>query len=152
MATFADLFTTCYLTGGSGVDFSSVRLHYPGADRVCRAFGATALAVGSDIYFRDGAFAPHTPDGLRILAHEVAHVVQQHRGPVAARRVAGGLALAPAGSAEEREADAAADAVLSGRPFAFARAGVPSGWSAAAGIRRAWSRLRPWRPGSKPAA
>jgi len=135
MATFADLFTTCYLTGGSGVDFSSVRLHYRGADRVCRAFGATALAVGSDIYFRDGAFAPHTPDGLRILAHEVAHVVQQHRGPVAARRVPGGLAVAPAGSAEEREADAAAGALLSGRPFAFARAGVPSGTSAARGTR-----------------
>jgi len=135
MATFADLFTTCYLTGGSGVEFSSIRLHYQGADRICRAFGATALAVGSDIYFRDGAFAPRTPDGLRILAHEVAHVVQQHRGPIAARRVPGGLAVAPAGSAEEREADAAADALLAGRPFAFARAGVPSGTSAAPGTR-----------------
>lgn len=135
MATFADLFTTCYLTGGSGVDFSSVRLHYRGADQICRAFGATALAVGSDIYFRDGAFAPHTPDGLRILAHEVAHVVQQHRGPVAALDVADGLAVAPAGSAEEREADAAADALVSGRPFAFARAGVPSGKSAVPGTR-----------------
>jgi hypothetical protein len=135
MATFADLFTTCYLTGGNGVDFSSVRLHYRGADRICRAFGATALAVGSDIYFRDGAFAPHTPDGLRILAHELAHVVQQHHGPVAARRVPGGLAVAPAGSAEEREADAAADALLSGRPFVFARAAVPPGTSAAPGTR-----------------
>ena len=126
MATFAELFKTCYLTGGSEVEFSSVRLHYRGADRICRAFGATALTVGSDIYFRDGAFAPHTPEGLRILAHEVAHVVQQHRGPVAARQVADGLTVAPAGSAEEREADAAADALLSGRPFTFARASVPS--------------------------
>jgi len=135
MATFADLFTTCYLTGASGFDFTSVRLHYRGADRICRAFGATALAVGSDIYFRDGAFAPYTPDGLRILAHEVAHVVQQRRGPVAARQLAGGLAVAPAGSADEREADAAAGALLSGRPFAFARAGLPSGQAAAPGIR-----------------
>src|SRR6516225_6473274 len=110
MATFADLFTTCYLTGARGVDFPSVRLHYRGADRICRAFGATALTVGSDIYFRDGAFAPHTPAGLRILAHEVAHVVQQRRGAVTARPVAGGLAVAPAGSAEEQEAEAAADA------------------------------------------
>ena len=133
MATFADLFTTCYLTGASGVDFPSVRLHYRGADRICRAFGATALAVGSDIYFRDGAFAPYTPDGLRILAHEVAHVVQQRRGPVAARQLAGGLAVAPAGSADEREADAAAGALLSGRPFAFAPAGAPS--AAAPGTR-----------------
>jgi Domain of unknown function (DUF4157) len=146
MATFADLFTACYLTGGSGVEFPSVRLHFREADGLCRAFGATALTVGSDIYFRDGAFAPHTPEGLRILAHEVAHVVQQHRGPiaagpvtgrpvsappVAARAVAGGLAVAPAISAEEREAEAAADALLSGRRFAFASASVPSGKSAA---------------------
>ena len=135
MATFADLFTTCYLTGASGVDFPSVRLHYRGADRICRAFGATALAVGSDIYIRDGAFAPYTPGGLRILAHEVAHVVQQRRGPVAARQLAGGLAVAPAGSADEREADGAAGALLSGRPFAFARAGLPSGKAAAPGTR-----------------
>jgi hypothetical protein len=131
MATFADLFTTCYLTGGSDAELSKVRVHYRGADEICRTFGATALTIGSDIYFRDGAFAPHTPAGLRILAHEVAHVVQQHNGPVAALPVtawpvgawpvgalsaaalpaaalpvAGGLAVAPAGSAEEHEAEA----------------------------------------------
>ena len=81
MATLADLFKTCYLTGGSGVEFSAIRLHFRGVDEICRAFGATALTVGSDIYFRQEAFAPHTPEGLRLLAHEVAHVVQQHRGP-----------------------------------------------------------------------
>ena len=111
MPTLADLFTTCYLTGGSGVDFSAIRLHYRGVDEVCRAFGATALTVGSDIYFRQEAFAPHTPEGLRLLAHEVAHVVQQRRRPVTA------------GPAEEREADAAADALLSGRRFDFGAAG-----------------------------
>jgi hypothetical protein len=79
MATFADLFTTNYLTDGSDVEFSKVRVHLRGADAVCRAFGATALTIGSDIYFRDGAFAPHTPTGLRILAHEVAHVVRSTR-------------------------------------------------------------------------
>ena len=112
MPTLADLFTTCYLTGGNGVEFSAIRLHYRGVDEICRAFGATALTVGSDIYFRQEAFAPHTPEGLRLLAHEVAHVVQQHRGAVAAPQAAGALAVAPAGSAEEREADAAADALL----------------------------------------
>jgi hypothetical protein len=33
MATFADLFDMCYLTGGSTVEFSSIRLHYRGAGR-----------------------------------------------------------------------------------------------------------------------
>ena len=50
MATLADLFKTCYLTGGSEVEFSAIRLHYRGVDEICRAFGATALTVGSDIY------------------------------------------------------------------------------------------------------
>jgi len=126
MATFADLFKTRYLTGGRGVEFSSIRLHYRGVDEICRAFGATALTVGSDIYFRHEAFAPHTAEGLRLLAHEVAHVVQQHRGPVTA------------GSAEEREADAAADALLSGRPFDF-------GATTAAGpARRVVQRYMAW--------
>jgi Domain of unknown function (DUF4157) len=62
-------------------------------------------------HFRQRAFAPHTPDGLRLLAHEVAHVVQQRRRPVTA------------GPAEERKADAAANALLSGRGFDFGAAG-----------------------------
>jgi len=142
MATFADLFKTCYLTGGSGVEFAEVRLHYRGVDQVCRAFGDRALTVGSDIFFREGAFAPHTPEGLRILAHEVAHVVQQHRGPVAAPDVAGGLAVAPAGSAEEHEAEAAADALLSGCPFAFTTARSSSGTSGTG--RRVVQRYTAW--------
>src|SRR5689334_14744956 len=113
MPTLADLFETCYLTGGSGVEFSAIRLHCRGVDEICRAFGATALTVGSDIFFRREAFAPHTPEGLRLLAHEVAHVVQQHRRPVTA------------GPAEEREADAAAAALLRGRRFDFGAAGFP---------------------------
>jgi hypothetical protein len=114
MPTLAELFKTCYLTGGSGVEFSAIRLHYRGVDEICRAFGATALTVGSDIFFRREAFAPHTPEGLRLLAHEVAHVVQQHRRPVTT------------GPAEEREADAAADALLCGRRFDFGATGFPA--------------------------
>jgi len=132
MATLADLFKTCYLTGGSGVEFSAIRLHYRGVDEICRAFGATALTVGSDIYFRQEAFAPHTPGGLRLLAHEVAHVVQQRRRPVAA------------GSAEEREADAVADALLSGRPFDFVVTGDFGATTAAGPARRVVQRYMAW--------
>jgi hypothetical protein len=53
-------------------------------------------------------------------------VVQQRRGAVAAPQAAGSLAVAPAGSAEEREADVAADALLSGRRFDFGAAGFPA--------------------------
>ena len=76
MATLADLFKTCYLTSGNGVEFADIRLHYRGVDEICRAFGASALTIGSDIYFRREAFAPHTPRGLRLLAHEVAQPVE----------------------------------------------------------------------------
>jgi hypothetical protein len=136
----ADLFTSCYLVGGaggtaaSGVDFSAVRLHPTGAERACRALGARAFTVGSDIYFGAGAFAPHTPEGLRILAHEVAHVVQQRRGTVAGIQVAGGFAVGPAGAAEEREADAAADALLAGHRYVFAASPAFTPGSGRAGV------------------
>jgi hypothetical protein len=141
LATLADLFAACYLTG-AGIDLSLVRLHHNGteAERACRALGARAFTVGSDIYFGAGAFAPRTPAGLRLLAHEVAHVVQQRRGPVTAVAAGRGLAVGPAGAAEEREADAAADALLAGRPFVFR----PAGDDLADGARPVVQRYMAW--------
>src|SRR5262249_17489025 len=79
--TLAGLFGRLYRADHHELDLSSVRLHVTGADAACRALGARAMTVGADIYFRDGAFAPHTCCGLWLLAHEVAHVIQQARGP-----------------------------------------------------------------------
>jgi hypothetical protein len=158
LATLADLFAACYLTG-PGTDLSRVRLHHTGAEveRACQALGARAFTVGSDIYFGAGAFAPHTPGGLRLLAHEVAHVVQQRRGPVTAVTAATSVsarrdfAVGPAGAAEEREADAAADALLAGRPFVFRPAGAAASPAAGAaagdpagGARRVVQRYMAW--------
>jgi hypothetical protein len=143
VTTLADLFAACYQAGDSGVAFSSVRLHPTGAERACRALNARAFTVGCDIYFGAGAFAPHTPQGLRLLAHEVAHVVQQRRGPVAGVEVMPDLAVGPAGAAEEREADAAADALLAGRPFVFAAPG-PGQADPGSGPRRVVQRYMVW--------
>lgn len=110
MPTLADLFRGRYL--GGGADFAAIRVHCAGADvdRACRALGARAFTVGSDIYFAAGAFRPDRRDGVWLLAHEVAHVVQQSAGPVGTARGLGpgrlGLTVAPAGTAEERAADA----------------------------------------------
>jgi len=41
--------------------------------------GARAFALGSTIGFAPGAYAPETPAGRRLLAHELAHVAQQRR-------------------------------------------------------------------------
>ena len=62
-----------------GHDFSGVRVHTgPEAGRSARSFGALAYTLGRNLVFRDGQYAPHTSDGQRLLAHELAHVVQQH--------------------------------------------------------------------------
>ena len=73
-------------------DFSRVRIH-TGAEAAAsaRAIRATAYTAGSHIVFGDGAYDPQTPRGRHILAHELAHVVQQ-RGtttpPAAVQRLA----------------------------------------------------------------
>jgi hypothetical protein len=66
--------------GGGRVqhDFSGVRLHAgPRAAASAAALGARAFTIGQDIVFGLGAFAPHRPEGLRLIAHELTHVAQQ---------------------------------------------------------------------------
>jgi len=61
-----------------GYDFSDVRIHTGGlAARSAEAVEAQAFTVGSDIVFGWGRFAPSTPEGRTLLAHELTHVVQQ---------------------------------------------------------------------------
>ena len=122
-ATLEDLFRALYRLDGAEPDLSGIRIHRAGADGPCAAWGAKAMTVGPDIYVRADCYAPQTRAGLWLLAHEVAHVVQQRRGPVEAVPLTGGWAVGPREGAGEREADAAADAVLAGRRFLF---GPPS--------------------------
>ena len=118
----ADFFATRYRVDGRAPDLSSVRIHYAGADDLCRAWGALAFTVGSDIYIRSDCYAPQTSAGLWLLAHEVAHVVQQCGGHTAATAPPPDcpVQVGPPRGQEEAEADAAASAVLAGRPFEFA--------------------------------
>jgi Domain of unknown function (DUF4157) len=61
-----------------GHDFSQVRAHTDGpAAASARAIDAHAYTVGHDIVFAAGRYAPHTTIGIRLLAHELTHVVQQ---------------------------------------------------------------------------
>src|SRR5580704_775745 len=122
-ATLEDPFGALYRLDGAEPDLSEIRIHRAGADGPFAAWGSAAMTLGSDIYIRADCYAPETRAGLWLLAHEVAHVVQQRRGPVEAMPLTGGWAVGPGRGAEEREADAAADAVLAGRRFLF---GPPS--------------------------
>ena len=65
-----------------GHDFSRVRVHTDArAAASARAVGAQAYTVGRDVVFGAGQYAPGTSAGNRLLAHELAHVVQQSRQP-----------------------------------------------------------------------
>ena len=75
-----------------GHDFSAVRVHSGAdADRGARAVQARAYTIGRDLVFAAGEYAPSTDAGRRLLAHELAHVVQQggsEKAPAAARTTA----------------------------------------------------------------
>lgn len=61
-----------------GHDFSRVRVHADAkATESARAVNALAYTFGPDIVFGAGQYAPGTGDGKRLLAHELAHIVQQ---------------------------------------------------------------------------
>lgn len=89
-----------------GHSFADVRVHSDAsAAGEARALGARAFAIGRDVVFGARQFAPTTQAGQALLAHELAHVVQQ-RGTGE-----GDPARA------EAEAAGAGSAVASGRSF-----------------------------------
>ncbi len=64
-----------------GMNLADVRVHTDrAAAALTEAHDAQAATYGRDIYFAPNAYAPSTPTGARLLAHEVAHVAQQARG------------------------------------------------------------------------
>ena len=99
-----------------GADFGAVRIHdEPSAHAMAQQQWAQAFTVGNHIAFNAGRYAPGQSDGKQLLAHELAHVVQQRRG---------GTALPTRGGALERAADSASAQVVAGSgPVAVAGAG-----------------------------
>ena len=109
-----------------GASFDGVKVHTNEAgDARAKAHGAPAVADGKDIFLaRD--IDPASPHGQRVMAHEMAHVVQQtdaapHHG-----------APAPANEAAfEREAHQVGDAVVAGgtaRPSLRTGRALPQGY------------------------
>ena len=98
------------------VDTSDVRvLADAGAAGTARALGARAFTVGRRVFLGAGERA----GDLALMAHEVAHVVQQ-RGAAAVQRVAG-----QASGSAETEARQAAAAVAQGAPFTITQTAPP---------------------------
>jgi len=93
-----------------GADLSGVRVHTGSESaEAATAVGAKAYTVGQDIHFGKGFYAPGDPAGVHLLAHEVAHTVQ-NQGTVAARLST--LEVSSPADTAEVEADRAADAMV----------------------------------------
>ena len=66
------------MSSSFGVDFSNVRIHHDSkAAAMAKELNAQAFTHGSDIYFNEGKYDPNSSAGKFLLAHELAHVVQQ---------------------------------------------------------------------------
>jgi Domain of unknown function (DUF4157) len=73
-----DSATRAFMELRFGHDFSQVRVHNNGtASDSARAVNAVAYTVGEHVVFDSGQYAPETRAGRQLLAHELAHVVQQ---------------------------------------------------------------------------
>jgi hypothetical protein len=66
------------MSAAFGADFSGVRIHTDAAAvLLAKTLNAQAFTVGSDIFFGENKFAPGSRSGEHLLAHELAHTVQQ---------------------------------------------------------------------------
>src|SRR5579859_3515129 len=100
-----------------GHDFSRVRVHLDDkAADSARSISALAYTVGTDIVFGRGNYRPAAPAGCALLAHELAHLVQQGSAPPTGQP----LPISHPQDAQEHAADRAASAILSGVPVSLA--------------------------------
>lgn len=99
-----------------GHDFSSVRVYTDAkASESARAVNALAYTVGRNVVFDAGQYAPQSPVGRRLMAHELTHVVQQSQ---TSGFIQHNLAIGNSGDSSEREADSVAQ-VLTSSPMRF---------------------------------
>ncbi len=108
-----DRSTRGFLEPRFGRDFSQVRVHTDArASESARAVAAAAYTVGNNIVFGAGRYAPHSNTGMRLMAHELTHVLQQSGSNGTFQ---GKLLMNTPGDGFEQEADASASAVMESR-------------------------------------
>jgi hypothetical protein len=99
--------TRAFMETRFGYDFSQVRVHGDvKAAESARSVDAQAYTVGRDVVFSEGGYTPHSRQGSQLLAHELAHVIQQERGGASPPPIRGGML--------EQDASAAASALVAG--------------------------------------
>lgn len=109
-----DSATRAFMEPRFGHDFGQVRVHTDArAANSARAVNALAYTVGRNVVFRAEQYAPGTSKGRQLLAHELAHVVQQSASvpsPLVTRQT-------DLQNAMETEAERAAEAIAHGQSF-----------------------------------
>jgi Domain of unknown function (DUF4157) len=92
------------LEGKLGHSFHDVRVHKDGeAGELARSVSARAFTTGTDLYFAQDEYKPDSAQGKELIAHELAHVVQQRGAPTT-----GPMRVSEPGEPLEREAEQAA--------------------------------------------
>ena len=137
-----------------GFDFSRVRIHADTqAAESAQAVSARAFTLGDHVVFGAGEYAPGSPDGRRLLAHELTHVVQQKgvMGRLSREPAATPTAAPPPAPPQQMPPDAATHSdleALEAKSFEAAKARVrdnPPGRSPSASRRLATKNLCPSR-------
>ncbi len=95
-----------------GRDLGPVRLHTDAAAaRASASLNARAFTMGTDVFFAEGRGRDFSSSGDKwLLAHELAHVVQQSRGNLSL--TGGRVKMGRVGDSYEREADAVAERAI----------------------------------------
>lgn len=108
-----------------GHDFGRVRVHTDGrAAESARAVSARAYTVGDDVVFGANKYAPASQEGRGLLAHELAHTIQQRQpaGPPPAAEPNGVLELSANKAARDVSEGKGVSTDLPGTGVGLARA------------------------------
>lgn len=99
-----------------GHDFAHVRVHADAAAaRSAHAIQASAYTVGRHVVMGRDQFQPHTAPGMRLLAHELAHVAQQATfAPGTTESITGELRVGDPRGEQEYEAERMAALAVAG--------------------------------------
>lgn len=107
--------TRRYMERRFGADLRDVRIHTGAvAARLCDTLKARALTLDNNILFADGEYEPASAEGKWLLAHELAHVLQQRAARSMPRPEGKFIAFGGDDDDCEHEADRLASEVLDG--------------------------------------
>ena len=103
--------TRAFMESGFGHDFSDVRVHTGArAEESARAVNALAYTVGQDVVFGPDQYSAETREGRRLIAHELAHTIQQtSTSPDVS-------SIADLDGPSEKEAESATEMIIAGNP------------------------------------